>query len=122
MITLDEIELPGESVWLDEFDWTPKETSESRGQSGRLTIQSGTKIGGRPITLSGPDCITKRPTALALQALLTRASMTLTLHDGREFTVAWRHKDKPIEAPNFMDLAYPNDTTHYRLTLRLQIL
>lgn len=123
MITLDDLTLPGELIWTDEFSWRPMETSESRAQSGRLTIQRAAKIAGRPVTLELPsDCITYRPVVLALQALLGRESMTLTLHDGRALTVTWRHGDGPMESPQLFPLAYPDARTPHRLTLRLQTL
>ncbi|HID73072.1 TPA: hypothetical protein EYP38_03965 [Candidatus Micrarchaeota archaeon] len=88
-----------------------------------LILQETTRRAGRPITLTTPEGgdWTDRGTVEALRAKLTAgAVMTLTLHDGRAFQVAWRHRDTPLEArPVLAGLADPDAQTLYRLTLRL---
>lgn len=122
-ITLDTITLPADLIWTDEYDWTPKEASESRTLTGALIIQTGTKQAGRPITLAGDDrsAWTTRATADALQAKLsTDTAMTLTLNDGRQFQVFWRHADKPLDTRPVVPYSEPAADDPYTLTLRLQ--
>ncbi|WP_163372996.1 hypothetical protein [Endozoicomonas acroporae] len=46
--------------------------------------------------------------------------MTLTLPDNRQFSVIFdRSNGAPIEAQQLMPFAYPDDSDHYLLTLRL---
>ncbi len=94
MITLDNIELPGDLMWVDETQWSPVAQSETHTLSGSLLIETDVKQAGRPITLAGSEdsCWVTRETVLALLAFsyVPEKSMTLTLGDGRTFTVMFR--------------------------------
>ena len=94
-LTLGAVALPSGLVWSDEFAWTPVEQSTIHSLTGALLVQVSTKLAGRPITLTGQSAgndhtvwIT-RANLLILQTALavTGAEFTLTLHDGRTFTV-----------------------------------
>ncbi|KXJ42158.1 MULTISPECIES: hypothetical protein [Gammaproteobacteria] len=87
-MTLDEIDLTDNLLWDDEFSFNQMAEEKERGLTGGLIIQSGVKLYGRPVTLSG---WLPRGT---LDALITKegagnAAMALTLDDGREFYVAF---------------------------------
>jgi hypothetical protein len=104
MITLDNIELPSNLYWIDETEWVPVEQPEpERGLDGSLLVEPATMIGGRPITLIGsedyPAWISYQ-TGLYLLAMASVAGSThtLTLNDGREFSVMFRYHDgKPVD-------------------------
>lgn len=97
---LNTIELPDDLEWTDEFSWTPVEQSLSYSATGSLFIQESTKQAGRSITLQGAEDMgwITRSTADALQALKNAAGteMTLTLSDGRTFSVMFA-QENPIE-------------------------
>jgi hypothetical protein len=122
MATLDNIAIPDDLLWSDEFDWTPLEVSVERTLTGVNLIQTGTKTGGRNITLVGGADYgwASRATVDALLAKLTAtAAMTLTLPGNRVFSVLWRHTDGPIEARPVIDYNAPDAADFYTLTLRL---
>lgn len=124
MITLDDLTLPDELVWLDEFAWTPVAQTEDYSLAGAFLVQQGVKLAGRPLTLgrNQGEVWAKRSLILSLQAkAATTDQMTLTLHDGRSFHVIWRVGDGPIEATQVVEYNYPPAAAWYNLTLRFLI-
>ena len=123
MIALDGITLPDNLHWQDEYRWTPVEQRREYSLTGALLIDEAAKQAGRPITLTTPDGggWTTRDTVEALRARLTTdQAMSLTLHDGRTFSVRWRHDKQPLVAePLLPGLADPDANALYQLTLRL---
>jgi hypothetical protein len=125
MITLDTIPLPADLIWTDEFDWSPVQQSASYTLSGALIVETGTKLKGRPITLSGSDTSgwISRASLLALSAKLSTVSaMTLILNDSRIFNVTFRNSDKPIDAKQIIDFNNPDNADMYSLTVRLLVI
>ena len=123
-ITLDNITLPTDLHWSDEFDWTPVEQSTEYTLAGALAIETGVMQAGRPITLVGGEdrAWATRATVLLLQAAaaLPGETMTLTLNDARIFTVAFRHGDgQPVEARPIVPYNTPAAGDYYAITLRL---
>lgn len=89
-IVLDTVTLPQGLIWEDEFAWSSLAQSAEYSLTGALIVERATRQAGRPITLVGGQNFTwiTRVDLLALQALLaTDATMTLTLHDARTFSV-----------------------------------
>lgn len=111
------ISLDDEIAWTDELDWTPIEQSLSRGQTGHMIVQEGTKVGGRPMTLT---MLLTRATIDLLRAQLTTTQLPLVLY-GTTYQVRWRHADKPIEAAPLVDYVNPASmpTLAHSVTLRL---
>jgi hypothetical protein len=119
---LDNLTLPEDLLWADEFDWTPIEQSQSYSVTGALIIQSGTKQAGRPITLSGGNDygVISRATLKLLSAKLAiNSPMALTLNDGRVFSVIFNHSKNPIEAKPWIDYSTPEDADFYTLKINL---
>lgn len=122
MITLDEIELPGQMFWSDEI-WSPVVQSEEYSVTGALILDETEKQAGRPITLGGRDytCWVTRET---IDALMTKAAikgqvMTLTLEDEREFDVRFRYDSgKAIEAKPIYDRVPAQPEDWYTLTIK----
>jgi hypothetical protein len=121
-ITLDAITLPEDLSWTDEYAWSPVVQNAEFSLTGALIIEEATRQAGRPFTLQSPDggAWTTRAVADGLRAkLAANTSMTLTMHDGRTFTVRWRHGETPLEAVPVLDgLANPDANTLYNLTLK----
>ena len=121
---LDDITLPDDLLWINEFDWNPVAQSTKRSLTGALLVQEGQLIHGRPIVLSGNGDAgwVSRLTVQNLYALSKAANktMTLTLPDSRQFTVIFDRSNRaPVEAQQVMPFAYPDDDNQYLLTLRL---
>jgi len=120
-ITLGAVTLPGDLRWADEFAWSPLVQSSEYSLTGALIVQEAVKLAGRPITLEAQrDTWVTRATVLAVQALAETPgwSGTLTLHDGRTFTVGFR--DDRISAEPVRHVAPLESGDAYTLTLKLQ--
>lgn len=119
---LDNLTLPTDLIWIDEFDWTPVQQTQTYSITGALIIESGTKQAGRPITLSGDNesGIISRADLKILQAKLTATSpFVLTLNDARTFNVIFNHAQKPIEAKPWIDYSDTDDADFYTLKINL---
>ena len=88
---LDDIELPDDLLWVNEFDWNPVEQSQERSLNGALLVQEQGKQYGRSIVLSGGEEAgwVSRSVVIDLFALSSIANkvMTLTLADLRQYSV-----------------------------------
>lgn len=119
---LDNLTLPSDLIWFDEFDWTPIEQSRAYSVTGALIIQTGTKQAGRPITLSGDDRsgLISRADLATLQSKLTaNNALVLTLNDARTFNVTFDHSKNPIEAKPWIDYSTPDSSDFYTLKISL---
>lgn len=124
-ITLGSVTLPGDLKWSDEFSWSPVARSQDYGLTGSLILQESTRLAGRPITLEAKsESIGYIWLARSIiDALYTLASTpgwsgTLTLMDGRTFTVGFR--DEGVAAEPVWHIAPHEDADAYTLTLKLQ--
>jgi len=123
-ITLDSLTIPYDFLWLDEFAYTGVQMSARYSLGGIQHIEHSAIADGaaRPITLGGPDAWIERADLVILRswAAVPGKTMTLTLHDGRSFSVMFRHWDAPvIEAESIKNVANPEDTDYYMATLKL---
>jgi len=122
-LTLDNIEIQKDFVWVDEFDFTPIEQSETRTLTGALVLETAVKQKGRPITIAEGDKPARvlRSVVNTLDALLAlNKVMDLTLQDGRTFRVRFKHNDgKPIESKPHIYFDVMDDNDYYTLTLKL---
>jgi len=120
--TLNTVALPDNLYWSDEYEWSPVEQAVTPTLTGALIVEESTRLAGRPITLDGmwvPRSTVEAVRALAAQPATPR---TLTLADGRTFTVLFRHSDgQPVEAKPLWDAApdVRDAADTYTLTLRL---
>lgn len=132
-ITLGAIALPNGLRWSDEYAWTPVAQATTYSLAGALVIEEATRLAGRPLTLEGGRTwawLARADLDTLHAALLTAgATWTLTLHDGRQFTVAARQDgDGPLKAaplPIVRDSgpADPDaETLYYIDAIRLMIL
>lgn len=119
-MTLDDLEFTDNLTWPDEFRYNQVEQTQERSLTGGLIIQEGQKLYGRPITLEG---WLSRGTIDALFALEAEPGkiMTLTLGDGRAFSVVFdRSRGQAIEAQQVLQytLASQDEAWPYIATLR----
>lgn len=120
--TLASVTLPVDMTWIDEFNWSPVQRATEYSVTGALIVDVAEKLAGRPITLKGEAAAgwMRRSALLALYALAADpdvASRTLTLGDGRVFTVAF--DDDPIEAEPIIDYSITGGDDWYVVTLKL---
>lgn len=118
-MTLDEIQLPDDLDWVNEFNWTPVVRKQKYGVGGALFITDSIKQTGRPVHLQSEQdtCWVKRPLIQSL-ILLTREPgkiMTLTLSDNREFQVMFDHASGAIEAERILKGSYFSDDDYYQI-------
>ena len=52
-MTLDDIELPDDLLWVNEYQWQPVAQETERTLTGALLVQEQAKLYGREIELSG---------------------------------------------------------------------
>ena len=120
--TLGSIAVPRGMVWVDEFDWVPVERAVAYSLAGALLVDVAPRLAGRPITLAGEVDAgwLGRSVVAQLYALAsaTDATYTLTLADGRAFTVMFA-PDSPFEAKPVGRPELPTATNPYYATLRL---
>lgn len=120
--TLASVTLPADMIWVDEFNWSPVQRATEFSLAGALIVDVAERQAGRPITLQGAaDAGWMHRTALlALYALAADpavASRSLTLADGRVFTVTF--DDDPIEAEPVIDYNINDAADWYVVTLKL---
>lgn len=124
-IILDGLALPGDLVWTDEYQWCVVERSAEYGLTGSLIVEESVKQAGRPITLEaknefrGPIWLDRSiVNDLVAKAAITGKQMTLTLSDGRSFSVMFR--DTGVKAEHVYHVMPHIDGDPYYLTLTLQ--
>ncbi len=121
--TLGSIQIPRGLVWADEFAWHPVLREAEYSITGALLLDASTRLAGRPITLQGSEDAgwLTRSTLLALYAMAENASTThtLTLADGRTYTVTFAAGDTPIEAAPLARPELPPAAWPYIATIRL---
>lgn len=109
---VSEVTLPQGMIWTDELTYTPVAVETTFTLTGALVLERTVKQAGRPITLEGGRQFAwiTRVDLLALQSLLEEdADLTLTLHDGRTFTV--RPAADPLQVspvPRVKDSGFAN--------------
>lgn len=123
MITLDDITLPEDLHWADEFGWTPVASSLDYALSGAALIQVGTRLTGRALTLEAEDerGWTTRGVILALKAFADEAGRAMILnYRGRVFSVMFAPGETPFDAePVFREWPDEDGDAWVLKTLRL---
>jgi hypothetical protein len=130
-ITLNSLTLPAKLVWQDEFDWEPVAQSVHACFNGNVVIQKHKALlAARPITLAGGRTgnVTwssmPRSDIITLRAMLDDEDleMTLTLHDGRSFSVTPNHNGPALRAfplPVIGERGPPNPAANHPYVLDL---
>lgn len=125
-IVLDGIQLPGDLVFEDEFQWTPVARSAEYTLTGSLVIEESLKLAGRPITLVAKSEFLGHIwlSRATIKALYEKASevgkvMNLTLSDGRTFSV--RFKENGVTADPVYHIGDHADTDRYYLKIQLLV-
>lgn len=136
VITLDDLELPGDLVFNDEYEWCEFERRTEYSLTGNLIVHEATKLAGRPITLTArQEALHKKRlinetggyghiwiSRQTLDALLVKANtpeleMTLVLSDERSFTVMFR--EEGITAQPLYHIMPHDDADPYYVVIKL---
>jgi len=123
-ITLDAIVLPDDLDWQDEFDWAPVAQTITPTLTGAIIVEENGIPEGRKITLvsdGGAWATRGLVRQLKEKEAVLNTPMTLTLNDGRAFTVIWRRDPVGVEAKQVMRIADPDDSDFYEITLRFTV-
>jgi hypothetical protein len=103
--TLEELILPNDLLWSDEFDWSQVTASQVYTLTGALVIEQGVRLAGRPISLSAQDDMAwvTRSVAQKLKDWAGYANRKFRLvfeypTDTRQFLVAFAHADNPFSS------------------------
>ena len=119
-LTLGTLALP-ELIWRDEFTWSAVERSREYTLSGAQIIDVGVRLAGRPITLVGEadGGWISRADLLLLEALANQPTsvFTLTMADGRQFSVAFTGDG--VMADPVVAFSDPDGATWYIPVLKL---
>ncbi|MBX7228424.1 MAG: hypothetical protein K1X48_02310 [Burkholderiaceae bacterium] len=124
-VTLEELLLPNDLLWSDEFDWSPVEATNTYTLTGSLIIEQGTKQAGRPISLSAePDmAFVTRATVQTLRNWAAIAGRKFKLvfqypSDTRQFLVVFNHADEPISAEPVKGFPGHESNDWFRISLK----
>lgn len=118
-MNLNDIILPDDMQWTDEFNWTALSVNTTYLLTGALLVNTAKKLAGRPITLESHndgawlDYLTV--TALYELANDDDAILQLTLYDNRVFDVIFA--DNPLSIKPVYFLAPNSD--YYLATIKL---
>lgn len=119
---LDNLLLPDDLIWVNEFDWNAVEQSVERSINGALLVQEMAKQKGQSIELNGENSgWLTRAQVLKLQELADSPNkiMQLTLADGRTWSVIFDRSSIPIIAEPIFPEAVIDDDALYSVVLRL---
>ncbi|MFM5576896.1 hypothetical protein ACET8O_20275 [Aeromonas veronii] len=125
MIKLDDLELPNQLEWGNEFDWTPLKQVITPTLTGALVIDQRITNIGRPINLlsnGGVWAARSLVTQLKQWEATLGKKMTLTLHDGRTFRVAFNADPVAVTAEPILRVNNPGPTSRYALDIKLIVI
>ncbi|WP_374981846.1 hypothetical protein PSGK_15345 [Pseudomonas solani] len=117
------IDLDPQHDWIDKYEWEPVAKTQDCTLTGKLLVQKGAKVHGRPITLDGTGCVwTPLSVVRQLEALRDQPGlvMALVLPDGRAFSVIFNHAEgAPLVAKPVHREVNPAGSEPFEITLRL---
>lgn len=121
MATLDGNTLPDNYYLEDEHAWEPVAQYRQRAIDGTLHIQESERIGGRPITITGPWVTRAEFEDWRERARTQQEDMTLELDDGTSKTVRWRRgrREPAVSGAPLYPQQNPGDDQLHEITLRL---
>lgn len=100
-LTIDSVTLPRDLVWKDKYSYNPLVGSSAFALDGTYISQGVVKKSGRPMTLIGNivgGWISESTLEALRQMVLSATTHTITLLDGKQYTVEWDRNNTPIEA------------------------
>lgn len=123
MNTLDDIQLPTDLIWLDEYRWSGVQQQEAIMADGAIVVQADAQQTGRTITLAGGDNYgwVDKATLELLRLKAQSAGLQMTLvHNGTTRNViftAERLTAQPVYEHSYPDESHPYSVTLYLMEL-----
>lgn len=126
LVTNEELTLPNDLLWGDEFEWSPVAANTQYTLTGALVIQQGVRLAGRPISLAAPEPDMAWVTRVTLQTLRDWSSIPnrrfrLVFQyptDAREWVVVFSHSDDPIGGEPVKGFQSHQPTDWFRVSLK----
>lgn len=121
MVMLDDIELPDDLGWEDEYNWSPVKQNVSIAVDGSLLIEAAVQLAGRPMRLSGgqDSAWVTRATVNDLLIKLYQPALEMSLvYRGYTYAVIFAQPDGFVALP-VIDYSDPDDADLYSITLKL---
>lgn len=118
------VTIPQDIQWIDEYDWSAvAQTQPVYSLGGSVLIQQGTKLAGRPITLSGDWVWFYKSVIDTLREWsdVPELEMTLIHYDGRKFNVCFRTHEKALASVEAVLYSTPEEANE-RYTLAIQLM
>ena len=120
---LDTVTLPDDFLWVNEFGWSPVVQHTERSLTGALVVYEAQQSYGRSIVLGDGEhswLVRDQLEALFLLSAQPNRRMSLTLPDGRTFTVIFDRSDGgALEAYPIAPTAQPSGQDYYGVVIRL---
>lgn len=125
--TLEELDLPDDLIWKDEFSWANTVGEVSYSLTGALIYEVGERLSGRPITLSASDDSmgwVSRSTIATLRDWITPATRKMKLKleypsDTREFVVMFKHGEDAVTASPVKPFPGHENTDWFKVSIKL---
>ena len=118
---IDTTELNEQTIWVNEFDWTPVAQSTETSIGGVPDIQAKQLSYGQPIRLTNGWY--RRADFLALRDMQNSApttKRTLTLNDASTHTVVFDIEAGGVTGAPVFPTTHPTDDTQYIVTINLK--
>lgn len=120
----DDIALGGEQIeWVDQYDWDPVAQEQERSLNGKLHVQEGVKVYGRPITLQsngGAWFALAKVQAVQALAAVPGQTLLLKLPGGAEHYVTFNRTDgAAVQAKPVHRFAVHGQGDKFEMTIRL---
>lgn len=123
--TNDEIKLPDDMYWIDEFKWQPRVSNSTYSLSGALIVEEGVRLAGRPITLQPPEDLAWIPRAIVskLRTWASYPSRRFILQfeyptDTRQFVVIFAPDGEPVESDPVKGFPQHRDDDWFKIKLK----
>lgn len=94
-ITLDALTLSNDLMWNSQYNWSPVVQTVSYAIDGTMIVEAGTKMKGRPVSLTGGSNFgwMQRSLIDQIYAKAVVAGLTMTLvYKGTSLTVMFDHE------------------------------
>lgn len=117
-VALGGVVLSRNLIWTDRMDWDPVVQTVTETAAGGVVIEEFVRLAGRPITLSGDWLKPETVDQLVAMKETPEFREVLTLQDGSQYWVTWRHEDGALDADPVFALADPSKIELYAVVLR----
>jgi len=121
-VKIDDLILPDDLVWIDEFEYSDIAQSQKRTLNGALIINESAKVKGRSITIDSVGAVwVTRSKIQALKDMndTLNGIFTLTFHE-RSYLVKFnKSSGSAITVKQVVECSDPNEDSPYTVTIRL---